>query len=76
MWLSNERTFGPLVVSVGVAAVVVGVVVTYGWLGWFGHLPGDIHIERTNLRVYLPIGSMLLVSILLSAVSYILRRLF
>jgi ABC-type transport system involved in cytochrome bd biosynthesis fused ATPase/permease subunit len=51
------------------------------WIGgfsWFGHLPGDIRIERENVRIYIPVISMLLVSvvvtILLSIVQYLFRR--
>jgi len=47
-----------------------------GWLGWFGHLPGDVRVERPNARIYVPIVSMLLISILFSVLSYVLRRLF
>jgi hypothetical protein len=71
---SDQRTFGLLIVSVGVLVILIGLVAMRGWLGWFGHLPVDIRIERPNLRVYVPIGSMILVSILLSALSYVLRR--
>ena len=45
---------------------------------WFGHLPGDIRIERENVRIYIPLISMLLVSVvatvLLSVVRYLFRR--
>ena len=51
------------------------------WAGgpsWFGRLPGDIRIERENVRIYIPVISMLLVSvvgtILLSIVQYLFRR--
>jgi hypothetical protein len=47
-----------------------------GGFGWFGHLPGDLRIERPSARVYIPIGSMIVVSIVLSAISYLLRRFF
>jgi hypothetical protein len=47
-----------------------------GWLSWFGHLPGDVRIERENVRVYVPIVSMLLISILFSVLSYVIRRFF
>ncbi|MGO9653121.1 DUF2905 domain-containing protein, partial [Mycobacterium sp.] len=30
---------------------------------WFGRLPGDIRVERDNVRVYIPVVSMLLVSV-------------
>lgn len=73
---SDQRAFGLLILSAGVIAVVIGLVVMRGWFGWLGHLPGDMRIERPNMRVYIPIGSMILVSILLSALSYVLRRFF
>jgi hypothetical protein len=41
-----------------------------------GHLPGDIRIERPGLRLYVPLGSSLLVSIVLSLVLTILAWLW
>jgi len=60
----------------GLILVVVGLVTMRGWLGWFGHLPGDVRVERENMRVYVPIVSMLLISILFTVLSYVLRRIF
>jgi uncharacterized membrane-anchored protein len=59
-----------------VLLVIVGLVVWAGGLSWFGRLPGDIRIEREGLRVYVPLVSMLLVSLLLSLVMYVVRRFF
>ena len=70
------KSVGQLIVFVGLVLVVVGVVTMRGWLGWFGHLPGDIRVERSSVRVYVPIVSMLLISIVLSVLSYVLRRIF
>jgi hypothetical protein len=44
-------------------------------LSWFGRLPGDIRIERPHTRIYVPITSMLLVSVVLSLLVTLLRRL-
>jgi hypothetical protein len=44
-------------------------------LSWFGRLPSDIRFERDSVRVYVPLVSMLLVSIVLSLVFYLIRRL-
>jgi uncharacterized protein HemY len=60
----------------GAAAVIVGLAVFTGALNWFGRLPGDIRIETERTRVYVPITSMLLVSIVLSLVVSVLRRIF
>jgi len=72
----GNKPLGQLIVLLGLILVVVGLVAMRGWLGWFGHLPGDVRVERQNARVYVPIVSMLLISILFSVLSYVLRRLF
>ena len=65
---------GLLLIAAGVALVVVGLLAWAGALSWFGRLPGDIRIERTNARFYAPITSMLIVSLALSAIAAVVRR--
>ena len=65
---------GPLLVAAGAVLVLVGLLVWSGGLSWFGRLPGDIRIERDTVRIYLPIVSMLIVSVVLSLVLYLARR--
>jgi hypothetical protein len=60
----------------GIAVVAVGILVWAGGLSWFGRLPGDIRIERGNVRVYIPLVSMLLVSLAASLLLFIVRYLF
>ena len=70
------RSTGHLIIAAGVALIVVGLLVASGGLSWFGRLPGDIRIERPNVRVYVPITSMLLVSLAFAAAAWVLRRIF
>ena len=72
----GNRPLGQLIVALGLILIVVGLVTMRGWLGWFGHLPGDVRVERENVRIYVPIVSMLLISVLFSVLSYVLRRIF
>lgn len=72
----GNKPLGQLIIALGLILIVVGLVAMRGWLGWFGHLPGDVRIERENTRVYVPIVSMLLISILFSVLSYVIRRFF
>jgi Protein of unknown function (DUF2905) len=72
----EQRSTGALVVAAGVAIVLLGVLIWSGALSWFGRLPGDIRVEREGLRIYFPLTSMILVSIALSLLSYLVRRLF
>lgn len=71
----DQRTVGMLLVGLGVLAIVAGVLAMTGALGWFGRLPGDVRIESGTTRIYFPIVSMLLVSVLLTLVMAIVRRL-
>jgi len=67
---------GPLLIGVGVFLVLLGVLVWSGALNWFGRLPGDIRIERDTVRVYVPIVSMLVLSVVLTLLLNVARRWF
>jgi len=56
----------------GIALVVLGLV--WPWVGKIplGHLPGDIVIDRPGMKIYFPITTMLIVSLVIS----LLLRLF
>lgn len=72
----DSRPAGLLIVIFGIAVVVIGALVLVGAFGWFGRLPGDLRLERANVRIYVPIVSMLVVSVLLSLLLALLRRWF
>jgi hypothetical protein len=61
---------------VGAAVVLIGLLVWSGALSWFGRLPGDIRYERETVRIYVPIVSMILVSVGVSLVLSLVRRFF
>ena len=72
------QPLGKVLVLVGLGITFIGLLV---WLfedklNWFGNLPGDIKVERQSFRFYAPIVSMLLVSILLSGILWLIRRIF
>ena len=71
----NTRQTGLLVAAAGALVVIVGLLIASGALSWFGRLPGDIRVERENVRIYAPITSMILLSLALGAVLYLVRRL-
>lgn len=41
---------------------------------WFGRLPGDVRIESERVRIFFPITSMVVVSIVLTLLLNLLRR--
>ena len=69
-----RNSTGVLLVAGGILLVVIGVLVWVGALSWFGRLPGDIRVERPGVRVYVPITSMLLLSVVISLALALFRR--
>lgn len=67
---------GLFVVLIGVAVIIVGLLIYAGALSWFGRLPGDLSFGGERTRVFIPLASMLIVSLVLSLVMYLLRRFF
>jgi hypothetical protein len=54
--------------------VLGGLLALSAKLPWLGRLPGDIVIERGNFRFYFPLATCVLLSLLLSALFWFLRR--
>ena len=67
---------GWFVIIAGVCIIIIGILILVGGLSWFGRLPGDIRIEGERSRVYIPLTSMLLISLALSLIVYLVRRFF
>jgi uncharacterized membrane protein YidH (DUF202 family) len=74
--MMETRDAAILVIGVGFVVILVGLVMLAGGLNWFGRLPGDIRIERGNTRIYFPLATMILLSVGLSLLLAIVRRLF
>ncbi|WP_257291590.1 DUF2905 domain-containing protein [Endozoicomonas sp. ONNA1] len=58
-------------ILIGLVVLAAGLLMHFapGLLNWFGHLPGDIRIEKENTRIYIPITSMILVSLILTLIA-------
>ncbi|WP_246068523.1 DUF2905 domain-containing protein [Microbulbifer harenosus] len=63
-------------IILGCALVLVGVLLHFfpSLFSWFGRLPGDIRIESERSRVYFPITSMIIISVVLSVLFSLFRR--
>jgi len=72
--------FAKSIIIIGLILVVTGFTIMYfpKLFSWFGNLPGDIKIERENSRLFIPVGSMILISVVLSIlfnlISWIISR--
>ena len=69
------ETAGKILLVTAAALALLGLVVLLvGKLG-LGRIPGDILIERDGLTIFIPLGSMLLLSVLGSLLLYLIRQL-
>ncbi|MEO2082835.1 MAG: DUF2905 domain-containing protein [Desulfurobacteriaceae bacterium] len=66
---------GKLLIYAGIFMILVGgLIVFLSKLGGsvpFGRLPGDIYIKRDNFVFYFPLGTSLLLSLILTLLSFL-----
>ena len=67
---------GRWLIFTGISLVVIGVILHLfpGVVSWFGRLPGDIRIGNGRVRVWLPLASMLILSLLITLLLNFFRR--
>ncbi|HEY8960710.1 MAG TPA: DUF2905 domain-containing protein [Luteolibacter sp.] len=72
-------TLGKWLMTTGALIAVAGALIWLlggkGWLGWIGRLPGDIRIETKNGGFYFPLTTCLLLSVVVSLLLALWRRL-
>ncbi len=70
--------FGRLLLIIGLAIAFCGllILVTTRYLPWLGNLPGDFLIEGERYKIYFPLATMILVSILGTVLLNVVLRIF
>jgi hypothetical protein len=64
-----------LLVVIGIVCIVAGLIWQVGgkYLTFLGRLPGDISIEKENVRFYFPIVTCIILSVVGSLIMYLIR---
>jgi hypothetical protein len=66
---------GRLLIVIGVILVIAGAVLLLApKIPWLGRLPGDIRYKRGNFSIYFPLGTCILISIVLTLIFWLFRR--
>ena len=66
---------GKLLIFLGLTLAAAGLLLTFaGKIPLIGKLPGDLRLERENFTFYFPLGTCLLLSLLLSLLYWLIRR--
>ncbi|MTI64410.1 DUF2905 domain-containing protein [Methylophaga sp.] len=62
-------------IIIGLVLIALGLIWQFApWLlSWFGNLPGDINIQKGNSRIFIPITSMAVISIVLTIIINLFR---
>lgn len=70
--------FGRLFIIIGLAIAFIGLLLLLSgrYLPWLGNLPGDIRFETEKAKIYIPLATMILVSVLATVLLNILIRIF
>ena len=70
--------FARILIIVGLVIVFAGVLllVAIRYFPWLGNLPGDIRFEGENFKLYLPLATILIVSLLATIILNIVIRIF
>lgn len=70
------ESLGKTIILIGAIIILIGVVIFFfgNRFSWFGHLPGDIKVEKENFKFYAPLASMILISIAVSLLIWLFRK--
>ena len=72
-----SQNTGKLMVAAGIFIIIAGLIFYFfhDYLKWIGKLPGDIRIEKENFRFYFPITTMIIISVIVSILLIVYRKL-
>lgn len=66
---------GKFLILIGIIIIIIGLILMLTTkVPLIGRLPGDIVIERRNFVFYFPLGTSILLSIIISLIFYLLSR--
>jgi hypothetical protein len=71
-----DSNTGKYIILAGCLIIIIGVIIYFfhDKLHWIGRLPGDIRVERENFRLYFPITTMILFSLVATAIIFVVKR--
>lgn len=73
--MDDLQSIGRILLVVGVLVALVGGALALGLrIPLLGQLPGDITIDRDNVRVFIPLGSMIVLSLVVTVILNLLNR--
>jgi hypothetical protein len=73
--MNDSGALGRMLLILGAVIVVIGAVLALGpRIPWLGRLPGDFSFGGSNWKVYIPLGTSVLISVLLTLAFWLFRQ--
>ncbi|GIK21141.1 MAG: DUF2905 domain-containing protein [Ignavibacterium sp.] len=65
-----------IIIIIGVVIILIGL--TWPWISKlpFGKLPGDIVVDKPGFKLFFPITSMIILSLVVSLIIWIIKKIF
>ncbi|MEO6452772.1 MAG: DUF2905 domain-containing protein [Ginsengibacter sp.] len=72
-----NQTTGKYIILIGAVIILCGIIFYFfhDSFKWLGRLPGDVRIERKNFHFYFPIVTLIIISIFVTLVINIIKKL-
>jgi len=73
--MEGFSSLGKMLIIIGVVIVLIGAVLMLGpKIPWIGRLPGDFSFKGKNFTFYFPLGTSILISVVLTLVLWLISK--
>lgn len=73
--MSEFNAFGKMLIIIGIIMIIAGGLFMFGSkIPFMGRMPGDIAIQKKSVGFYFPITTCIIISIILSLISWLFGR--
>ena len=73
--MEGFSSLGKILIIVGAVIVIVGVVLAFGAkIPWLGRIPGDFSYKGKNFTFYFPLGTSILISVVLTLILWLFSK--
>jgi uncharacterized membrane protein YkgB len=73
--MQGFSSLGKMLIIIGVVIVIIGAVLLLApKIPWLGRLPGDFSYKGKNFTFYFPLGTSILISIVLTLILWLISK--
>jgi hypothetical protein len=66
---------GKMLILLGIVIILIGLGLLFAQkIPYIGRLPGDIYVKKDNFTFYFPLGTCIVISVVLSFIFWLFRK--